>query len=31
VTLLPEVGHLPMVEQPQVTAEDYRSFRASLK
>ncbi|HUS24025.1 MAG TPA: alpha/beta fold hydrolase [Candidatus Binatia bacterium] len=31
VTLMPGVGHLPMLEQPKATAEDYRAFRATLR
>lgn len=30
VILMPDVGHLPMMEQPQQCADDYLSFRASL-
>ncbi len=28
--IMPDVGHLPMLEQPQQSAEDYLKFRASL-
>ena len=31
VLLLPETGHLPMLETPQDLAEDYKQFRSSLK
>ena len=31
VLLLPDTGHLPMMERTQVVAEDYLSFRAALK
>ena len=30
VVIMPGVGHLPMVERPRQTAEDYLRFRASL-
>ena len=30
VILMPGVGHLPMIERPQQSAEDYLRFRASL-
>ena len=29
VIIMPDVGHLPMMEQPEKTAEDYLAFRAS--
>ena len=31
VLLLPDTGHLPMMERTKVVAEDYLSFRAALK
>jgi pimeloyl-ACP methyl ester carboxylesterase len=30
VVIMPGIGHLPMIEQPQQSAEDYLRFRASL-
>jgi abhydrolase domain-containing protein 6 len=30
VTLMPGVGHLPMIERPKASAEDYLAFRRSL-
>lgn len=30
VIIMPNVGHLPMMERPQQSAEDYMKFRASL-
>jgi abhydrolase domain-containing protein 6 len=31
VTIMPGVGHLPMVEKPRAAAEDYIAFRATVK
>ena len=31
VLMMPWIGHLPMLERPQEVAEDYLSFRATLK
>ena len=31
VFLMPETGHLPMVEHPRAVAEDYLAFRATLQ
>lgn len=31
VLVLPDTGHLPMIEKPTAVAEDYQRFRASLK
>jgi pimeloyl-ACP methyl ester carboxylesterase len=31
VTIMPGIGHLPMLEQPRESATDYSSFRATLK
>ena len=31
VRVMPGIGHVPMVERPQQTAEDYLAFRASLR
>jgi len=31
VTILPDVGHLPMIEKPRVAADDYLAFRDSVK
>ncbi|WGG53472.1 hypothetical protein QC826_12935 [Rugamonas sp. DEMB1] len=28
--VMPGVGHLPMIERPQQTADDYLRFRAAL-
>ena len=30
VIVMPHVGHIPMVERPQQTAQDYLRFRAGL-
>jgi abhydrolase domain-containing protein 6 len=30
ITVLPGIGHLPMIEKPRASAEDYLAFRASL-
>jgi pimeloyl-ACP methyl ester carboxylesterase len=30
VIIMPGVGHVPMIEQPRKSAEDYLKFRASL-
>jgi pimeloyl-ACP methyl ester carboxylesterase len=30
VIIMPETGHLPMIEHPRQTAKDYLAFRASL-
>lgn len=30
VVIMPDIGHLPMVEDPQQSAEDYLQFRAKL-
>jgi pimeloyl-ACP methyl ester carboxylesterase len=30
VIIMPDVGHLPMMESPKQSAEDYLRFRASL-
>ncbi len=29
--LMPEIGHLPMVEAPRLTAQDYLAFRSNLQ
>jgi pimeloyl-ACP methyl ester carboxylesterase len=31
VTVMPGVGHLPMIEKPRAAAEDYLAFRAAVK
>jgi pimeloyl-ACP methyl ester carboxylesterase len=31
VKIMPGIGHIPMLERPQLSAEDYLAFRASLK
>jgi len=31
VLVMPGTGHLPMIERPQAVADDYRTFRDSLK
>jgi pimeloyl-ACP methyl ester carboxylesterase len=31
VIILPGIGHLPMLERPRQTADDYLRFRASLQ
>jgi len=31
VILMPKTGHLPMFENPQQSARDYLTFRASLE
>ncbi|MGO2340512.1 MAG: alpha/beta fold hydrolase [Psychrobacter sp.] len=31
VIMMPEVGHVPMIESVKETAEDYKKFRATLK
>ena len=31
VTIMPGIGHLPMIEQPRKSAEDYLAFRASVQ
>jgi pimeloyl-ACP methyl ester carboxylesterase len=31
VTVMPGVGHLPMIEKPRAAAEDYLAFRATVK
>lgn len=31
LTRMPGIGHLPMIEAPQATAEDYLAFRATLQ
>jgi pimeloyl-ACP methyl ester carboxylesterase len=30
IIIMPDVGHLPMLEQPRKSAEDYLKFRAVL-
>jgi pimeloyl-ACP methyl ester carboxylesterase len=30
VIIMPHIGHVPMIEQPKLSAEDYLRFRASL-
>lgn len=30
VIIMPDTGHLPMMEQPQLSAKDYIKFRESL-
>jgi pimeloyl-ACP methyl ester carboxylesterase len=31
VTVMPGIGHLPMIEKPRAAAEDYLAFRVSVK
>ncbi len=30
-TIMPGIGHLPMIEKPREAAEDYLAFRSQLK